>query len=130
MSKNDIWYGYLQAGEKSSPVVRDDSIESKSRGTIYLYNHKRDTILEYSREIVESRLRELGPDDVPLDELKSAFKAARKVFMAGRTIKKWEKEAPVAVTPVTTEPDIDSDSEDDDISIDLMDEFEEDEIEV
>ena len=130
MSKNDIWYGYLQAGEKSSPVVRDDSIESKSRSTVYLYNHKRDAILEYSREIVEARLRELNPEEVPLEELKSAFKAARKTFMAGRTVRKWEKESPAAATPVNIESEVESDSEDDDLSIDLMDEFEEDELEV
>jgi hypothetical protein len=126
MSKNDIWYGYLKAGEKSSPVVRDMSLETKSRGTIYLYNHKRGAILEYSREIVEPKLRELKPEDIPLDELMSAFRAARKPFLAGRTIKKWEKETPAISTSVSSEPD----ELDDDIPIDLIEEFEKDEMEV
>ncbi|HXK56907.1 MAG: hypothetical protein KDI74_17195 [Gammaproteobacteria bacterium] len=126
MSKNDIWYGYLQAGEKSTPVVRDMSLETNSKKTVYLYNHKRGAILEYAREIVEPKLVELNTEEIPLDPIKSAFKAARKVFLAGRTVKRWEKEIPDTGAPVSREADL----MDEDISIDLSEEFEEDELEV
>lgn len=128
MSKNDIWYGYLQAGEKSSPVVRDISLETNSKRTIYLYNHNKGVILEYALEIVESKLRELNSEDTPLDEIRRAFKAARKAFLAGRSIKKWEKESPVATTSVPKKAD-EVDEVDDDILIDFNEEFEVDEIE-
>ena len=62
MSKNEVWYGYLEAGNKSSPVVRDLSLETKSRKTVYLYNHARGCFLEYALEVVEPKLRELTAD--------------------------------------------------------------------
>ena len=48
MSTKDIWYGYLDAGEKSSPVVRDASIDT-SKNKIYLYNHARGEFVEYAQ---------------------------------------------------------------------------------
>jgi len=98
MSKSDIWYGFLQAGEHSSPVVRDATLETKNPKTVFLYNHARGKFLEYAREIVEPKLRELAPEDVPMKDLQSAFKAARKTFSSPKVAKKWETEAP-AVAP-------------------------------
>jgi hypothetical protein len=110
MSKSDIWYGFLQAGENSSPVVRDATLETKSPKTVFLYNYVRGKILEYSREIVEPKLRELAPGDVPLKELQSAFKAARKTFASSNAAKKWEDAGPAApaarVTNVIPEDDL------------------------
>ena len=127
MSKNDIWIGYLQAGEKSSPVVRDTTLETNSKKTVYLYNYKKGVILEYAIEVVEPKLREIDDsEEIPQDEILNAFKAARKAFLAGKTIRKWEKEAPAASTSVSRE----SETMDDDNSIDFDDEFEEDELEV
>ncbi|MCB1857589.1 MAG: hypothetical protein KDI63_04925 [Gammaproteobacteria bacterium] len=126
MSKNEVWYGYLEAGNKSSPVVRDLSLETKSRKTVYLYNHARGCFLEYALEIVEPKLRELTADDIPLKDLRSAFRAARKTFLGGRVIKKWEKETAVSSPPASSEPE----PAEDDYSIDLMEDFEEDELEV
>ena len=82
MSKSDTWFGYLNAGEHSSPVVRDSSLESKNPKTIYLFNYARGKFLEYSMEVVEPKLRDLQPDDVPLPELKKAYKTARRTFLA------------------------------------------------
>ena len=82
MSKRDTWFGYLQAGEHSSAVVRDSSLESKTPKTIYLFNYARGKFLEYSLEVVEPKLRDLQPDDVSLPELKKAYKAARREFVA------------------------------------------------
>ena len=82
MSKNDTWYGFLDAGKKSSPVVRDSRLETSSPKTIYLFNYAQGKFLEYSREVVEPKLRDLPADDDLLEELRSAYKAARKVFIA------------------------------------------------
>ena len=84
MSKNDLWFGYLQAGDHSSPVVRDNSLESKSSKTIYLYNHARGKILEYSLEVVGPKLRDLQPDEASPGELKKAYKAALSAFEGER----------------------------------------------
>ena len=126
MSKNDVWYGYLKAGEKSSPVVRDMSLETKSQKTIYLYNHTRGCFLEYSREISEPKLRELTSEDIPLKELRSAFRTARKAFLTGKTISKLEKEASASNTPVSQKPG----TVGDDFLIDLSEDSEEDEVKV
>ena len=62
-SKAYLWYGYLNAGERSSPVLRDDRLDTGNPKTLYLYNLARGQILEYSREIVEKKLREFKPDE-------------------------------------------------------------------
>ena len=84
MSDSDIWYGFLQAGDKSSPVVRDPELKTGNNKTIYLYNQARGQFVEYSSEIVEPKLRDLKSGDVSLADLKRAFKAARKTFLATR----------------------------------------------
>ncbi len=86
MSKKAVWYGILQAGKKTSPVVLDTRLKTKSPKTMYLYNHVQGKFLEYSREIVEPKLKELNPDDELLTELKNAYKAARKIFVADRSL--------------------------------------------
>lgn len=126
MSKNDIWYGYLKAGDKSSPVVRDPAVETNSQKTLYLYNHIRGSFLEYARDIVEPKLRELTAEDIPLDELQSAFEAAKKSFLAGRSSRRWEKEATTRSAPSSKDMDVDED----DFSMDLDEDFEEYELEV
>lgn len=88
MSKNDIWYGFLQAGKKSSPVVRDTRLRTNNPKTIYLFNYAQGKFLEYSREVVEPKLQDLRSDEDLLNELKSAFRVARKVFIAGRSTHK------------------------------------------
>lgn len=88
MGKNAVWCGFLEAGKKSSPVVLDARLETNNPKTIYLFNYAQGKFLEYAHEIVEPKLRELRPDDVLLKELKSAFKVARKCFVAERTTRK------------------------------------------
>jgi hypothetical protein len=116
MSKNDLWYGFLQAGAKSSPVVRDMSLEDKGRSTIYLYNHARGMFVEYALEVVEPKLRELQPEDIPLNELDNAFKVARKTFSPVKLVKKWNDAAPASPPKENDEPEIEveMDSEIDD----------------
>jgi len=95
MSTKDIWYGVLEASEKSAPVVRDLSIQS-GNDRLWLYNHARNSFVEYSQAIVEPKLRELNENDIPLDELDRAFRAARQAFAAARKTSKWEDKAPAA----------------------------------
>lgn len=76
-----VWYGFLQAGDRSSPVIRDDRLDTGNRKTMYLFNLARNSILEYSREVVETKLRDLKPDEsVTITELDAAYKKARRNF--------------------------------------------------
>ncbi|MEW7978674.1 MAG: hypothetical protein G8D28_09855 [gamma proteobacterium symbiont of Phacoides pectinatus] len=116
MNSNNVWFGYLQAGDKSTPVVRDESIDSGSAKMIYLYNHARGQLLQYSREIVEPKLRELNPGEVDRKALEHSFQAARQAFasthpLADRLTPKarHQKSRP----PAEEEPEFDEDADDD-----------------
>ena len=106
MSNNDIWYGFLEAGAKSSPVVRDLSLEEKGRKSVYLYNHVRGMFVEYALEVVEPKLRELQPGDIALKELETAFKTARKTFNPVKAVKKWSDTAPTPPPEENDEPEL------------------------
>lgn len=81
MTKTSLWCGYLEAGNKSSAVLRDDRLETGNPRTLFLYNLARDEILQYSRELVEPKLRELRDDEADLTtELKNAYAKARRTF--------------------------------------------------
>lgn len=109
MGTKDIWYGVLEAGDKTSPVVRDMSLEVSDTKRIWLYNHVKNQFVEYSLEIVEPKLRNLGNGDISLDELDQAFKSARKAFGLARKIRKWDnkKYAATVAQVDNDEPDID-----------------------
>ena len=47
------WFGFLDAGKSSSPVVQDSSLNTGNPATIYLFNLMRGRILEYRKDIVE-----------------------------------------------------------------------------
>lgn len=80
-NKGPLWFGYLEAGNKSSAVVRDERLDTGSRKTVYLFNLERKQIIEYTREIVEPKLRELKPGETKLiDELSAAYNEARRAF--------------------------------------------------
>jgi hypothetical protein len=76
-----LWVGFLDAGKRSSPVVRDPNLDTGNRQTIYLYNHSRGRILEYRKDIVEIKLRELTPDEQTMArELRDSFLKAQTDF--------------------------------------------------
>lgn len=82
MSDNNLWYGYLDAGEKSSPVLMDQRLSTANPNTVYVFNLKRSEIIEYRRDIVEPKLRELGDGEGAFaKELKSAYTKARSGFV-------------------------------------------------
>lgn len=81
MSRAKVWYGYLEAGKKSTPVVRDESLQTGNPKMIYLFNLSKNTFLEYAAAVVESKLREFTPDEADIMlELKSAYTKARNAF--------------------------------------------------
>ncbi len=123
MSTNDIWYGVLEAGSKTSPVVRDLSLQA-SNNSIWLYNHARKTFVQYTLAIVEPKLRELKAGDINRDELDQAFRAARKDFAAARKIRQWEDKAP-APSPARKKDEAEFEITDDDTE-EFIDDVEDD----
>jgi hypothetical protein len=80
-NKSSLWYGYLEAGNRSSPVIRDERLETGNPKTMFLFNLARSEILEYSRDIVESKLRELKSGETKtVRELDAAYAEARRNF--------------------------------------------------
>ena len=53
-SSETLWFGYLEAGKKSTFVVRDVTLGTAMPETLYLFNFDRGKILEYRRDIVEA----------------------------------------------------------------------------
>lgn len=81
MSDKYYWFGYMEAGEKSSPVLRDSRIDTGNPETLYLFNLKRNEILEYRRDIIEPKLRELNTEEqASCGELKTTYVEARSRF--------------------------------------------------
>ena len=82
MSNNsDIWYGYLEAGEKSSPVLIDSKMDTGDAKTFYMYNLNSARIIEYKREIAEPKLRSLTSKEATwIEDLTKGYNKARKDF--------------------------------------------------
>ncbi len=59
-----LWFGYLEAGKKSGPVVRDVTLGTGTETTFYLFSLNRGAILEYRRDIAEPKLRELTEEEM------------------------------------------------------------------
>jgi len=80
-NKSSVSYSYLMAGDRSSPVLRDSSLETGSPKTIYLFNLKRGAIIEYAMDVVAGKLRDLKPDESAwIAELDAGYKKARRSF--------------------------------------------------
>lgn len=98
MAKNSIWCGYLDAGAKSSAVVRDERLDTGNPDTLYLFNLARNEIIQYNRVIVEPKLRELSSGECDnVAELKAAYLRARRHF-------KVRAERPLPATTRKTRP--------------------------
>lgn len=81
MSQASLWFGYLDIGEKSSPVAKNPILCTGKPDTVYLFNLKRNEIIEYKTAIVAPKLRELSKDEADIKkELKKAFTKAAKTF--------------------------------------------------
>lgn len=74
MSESNFWYGHLDAGEKSSPVLMDRRLSTANPNTIYVFNLQRSEIIEYRRDIIEPKLRDLAVEEHPIiKKLESAY---------------------------------------------------------
>ena len=81
MSKQKLWYGFLEAGKKSSPVIIDHSMDTGEKNSVFIYNHNRQEILKYVRELAEPKLRELTAKEKELEaSLKKGFTESLKTF--------------------------------------------------
>jgi hypothetical protein len=79
---NDLWLGYLEAGDKSSPVVIDPMLDTGNPKTVYMYHLNANKITEYKREIAEPKLRALNDKEVALaQDLQQGYTVARKEFI-------------------------------------------------
>lgn len=81
MKKQKLWYGYLEAGNKSSPVIIDHSMDTGEKHTVFVYNHNKNEISKYVRELVEPKLRELTDKEKGLESaLRKGFSASLKTL--------------------------------------------------
>ncbi len=109
MSDNSLWYGVLDAGDKSSPVLLDRRMNTGNAKTVYIFNLKRGAILEYSREIVEPKLREFGTgEDGVIAELKEGFTEAKRNFKprGAKVLNIPERSAPAASRKAPVEKEV------------------------
>lgn len=97
-----VWYGKLKVDSKATPVMYDPLLSPSIKGCIYLYNSERDTIVQYTWDIVRGLLVDV--DNAEKTKIKKAFdakwKSARKRFTRGReyAITSHNK-APIPVLP-------------------------------
>ncbi|MDH3527153.1 MAG: hypothetical protein OEM43_06580 [Gammaproteobacteria bacterium] len=106
---SSCWYGYLEAGKRSSPVLRDNHLETGNPKTVYMFNLQRGEIIEYSNEIVEKKLRDLKPNEAALiKELDDGYKKARQIFK-GRKRRKRNYSDTVNISPYVAAEESDDD---------------------
>lgn len=117
-NKAPLWYGYMEAGDKSTAVIRDDRLDTGTRKTVFLFNLKRKEIIEYTREIVQPKLRELDTSERNLiAELDAAYAEAQRQFKnRNRSLNIPERGGQAAEKPQETKNEsfegYDSDNED------------------
>ena len=79
MKDKHLWVGYLTLANKKILVASDDRVDTGNRKTIFLYNQDRNELVEYSREIIQSKLKDAPAADFNPDEIGNAYqKALRK----------------------------------------------------
>jgi hypothetical protein len=113
--KSSFWYGYLMAGERSSPVLRDNRFETGNPKTIYMFNLKRGEIIEYALEIVEQKLRDLKSGEAAfIEELDAGYRKARRTFRGRNTAKRDLSQAAIVPLHEADDESIDETLSDDD----------------
>lgn len=130
MSNNQILCKYLEAGAKSSPVVLDTGLSTSNDKTIYLYHQLRNQIIEYRRDIVEAKLRDLTADEAKGSKgLQQAYTKALAGFTprGASALTIPEKAAPQKT--VSESDNDDSSDSDDDIGLIDDDDLLDDEVE-
>jgi hypothetical protein len=80
--KKHLWFGFLEAGEKGSPVIRDLSLDTGQSWTMYLFNLRKGRIIEYRRDIAEPKLRELTQEELDgVADMEAAYNLVRPDFI-------------------------------------------------
>lgn len=81
-----VWYGKLKIDDREIPVVFDPLLVPSIKGCIYLYNLERDTIVQYTWNIVQKLLVDVDKNEkTALKKMVDPkWKAARKRFTKGR----------------------------------------------
>jgi hypothetical protein len=116
--KSTAWFGFLDAGEKSSAVALDPGLDTGNASTMYLFNLRRNSFLEYRRDLVEPKLRALdGEDEQILNELQAAYMSARAGFAprGGRSAIAVERPRTRKTTSQSPPEDDGVDTDEDDI---------------
>lgn len=129
--RNTLWFGYLEAGEKGTPVVRDTSMDTGTSATIYLFNQRKGRILEYRRDIVEPKLRELTEEETELvGELRKDFEKVRTGFTPRAMLRPAPPPRKPRPEPEPELPDFDDDDDlpltDDDDQVEPADDDDDD----
>ncbi len=127
VKQETLWFGYLEAGEKGGPVVRDVTLGTGTPATFYLFNLNRGAILEYRRDIAEPKLRELTAEEMEtIEDLRQAFEQVRKKFTPREARK--PKPLPPTRKKARVEEDEEVDVEDDDKIVATADDDDEPEV--
>lgn len=126
---NTLWFGFLEAGVKSSPVIMDSKLSTGNEATLYLFNQNRNAIIEYRRDIVEAKLRTLKPEEGPLEkELSQAYKKALAGFSPRTvqvlTIPERSPAPPARDKALDEDPELDDELEIEDFDDDIPEEDE------
>jgi len=139
MKNKHLWVGYLTlADKKKTLVASDDRVETGKSTTIYLYNQERDQIVEYNREIIESKLQDAPEADYDAKTISDAYIKAlqnklpnlyRVIFTpnAGMRMPASEKKAVINDDDDDIEIDDSFDMDDDDDDDDDFDNYEDEE---
>lgn len=124
MSNNKLWVGYLDIGDKSSAVIRDDRLNTGNPQTVYLFNLKRNSFIEYRLDIIQPKLRELNADEANeySKDLNKAFTEARTSFTPRVSKVLNIPERSTSTQKKNDDEKIDIDVDDDDTDADDIDE--------
>jgi len=116
--RNSLWFGFLEAGGKGSPVVRDATMDTGSLSTFYLFNFRKGKILEYRRDIAEPKLRELTDQETEMvKEIRKAFESARSGFTPRAARRMPSAPRRPKPEPEPELPEVDFDGDDDNIPL-------------
>ena len=121
MSDTQLQFKFLDAGAKSSAVVFDPNLDTCNEQTLYLYHQQRDQIIEYQRDIVEAKLRDLSTEEAKTNpSLQQAYETTRATFTPrGTAVQEIPEHAPQPkVSPLQVDVSESVDFGDDEIEID------------
>lgn len=76
MKNKNLWVGYLTQTNKKILVASDDRVDTGNRKTIFLYNQDRNEIVEYSREIIQAKLKDAPAEDYNAEKMAAAYQQA------------------------------------------------------